>query len=65
MLASSPGTSSAVLAAAVERLLEGYPEPDYTDLARGRILHVFKDRGGLEDETEPVPSEDTGVLVGV
>jgi hypothetical protein len=45
--------------------VEGYPEPDYTDLARGRILHVFKDRGGLEDETEPVPSEDTGVLVGV
>lgn len=45
--------------------VEGYPEPDYTDLARGRILHVFKDRGGQEDETEPVPSEDTGVLVGV
>ena len=45
--------------------VEGYPEPDYSDLARGRILHVFRDRGGLEDETEPVPSVDTGVLVGV
>ena len=43
--------------------VEGYPEPDYTDLARARILHVFKDRGGLEDEPEPVPAEDTGVLV--
>ena len=32
-------------------LLEsGYPEPDYDDLGRARVLHVFRDRGGEEDE---------------
>ena len=30
-----------------------YPEPDYEDIGRARILHVFRDRG--EDE-EPVES---------
>ena len=29
-----------------------YPEPDYEDLGRARILHVFKDRG--EDEEQVV-----------
>ncbi|MFT4537633.1 MAG: hypothetical protein ACI841_003468 [Planctomycetota bacterium] len=29
---------------------EKYPEPDYEDLGRARILHVFKDRG--EEETQ-------------
>jgi hypothetical protein len=37
-----------------------YPEPDYEDLGRARILHIFKDRGG-EDETVPAPSVDEGV----
>lgn len=45
--------------------VESYPEPDYSGLARGRILHVFKDRGGQADETEPAPAEDTGVLLSV
>ena len=27
---------------------KGYPEPDYEDLGRARILHVYKDRGGDE-----------------
>ena len=31
---------------------EHYPEPDYEDVARARILHVFKDRGLDEDEAE-------------
>jgi len=31
--------------------MKGYPEPEYEDLARARILHVFRDRGGraIED----------------
>ena len=41
---------------------EKYPEPDYDDLGRARVLHVFKDRGG-EDEIEPAPSVDEGVPV--
>lgn len=32
---------------------QGYPEPDYEDLGRARIVHVFRDRGGPEDEVEP------------
>ena len=43
---------------------KGYPEPDYEDLARARVLHVFKDRGG-EDESADTPTgvEDRPVLV--
>jgi hypothetical protein len=34
---------------------ENYPEPDYEDLGRARVLHVFRDRGGpAEDDVEPV-----------
>lgn len=38
---------------------EGYPEPDYENLARGRVLHIMKDRGGeeAEDPLDLVPSE--------
>lgn len=43
---------------------ETYPEPDYENLARARILHVFRDRGEQEEPLEtpldftrtPVPS---------
>ncbi len=31
-------------------LRSGYPEPDYEDLGRARVLHVFRDRGGEEEE---------------
>jgi len=31
-----------------------YPEPDYEDLGRARVLHVFRDRGE-EDETADAP----------
>ena len=43
-----------------------YPEPDYEDVGRARILHVFKDRGETDIET-PVPKswEGTPVLSGV
>ena len=44
-----------------------YPEPDYTDLARGRILHLFKDRGRDLDVSD-VPTDVTSnplSLVGV
>ncbi|MHC4937507.1 MAG: hypothetical protein ACYTHK_00890 [Planctomycetota bacterium] len=37
-----------------------YPEPDYEDLGRARVLHVFKDRGE-EEELEPDPAVDEGV----
>jgi len=36
-----------------------YPEPDYEDLGRARVLHVFKDRGG-DEELDPAPSVDEG-----
>jgi len=38
-------------------LQTGYPEPDYEDLGRARILHVFRDRGG--DSDVPVVSPRT------
>jgi hypothetical protein len=31
-----------------------YPEPDYDDVGRARILHIFRDRGD-EDEAAPEP----------
>jgi hypothetical protein len=39
---------------------ERYPEPDYEDLGRARILHIFRDRGE-EEELEPEPTVDEGV----
>ncbi|MEM7518229.1 MAG: hypothetical protein AAF368_15065, partial [Planctomycetota bacterium] len=33
---------------------KGYPEPDYQEIGRARILHVFQDRGG-ESELDPTP----------
>ncbi|HUR55977.1 MAG TPA: hypothetical protein VMZ71_17710, partial [Gemmataceae bacterium] len=30
-----------------------YPEPQFADLSRVRVLHVFRDRGGEEEEVEP------------
>jgi hypothetical protein len=30
-----------------------YPEPKFDDLSRVRVLHVFRDRGGHEEEVEP------------
>lgn len=37
----------------------GYPEPDYDDLGRARVLHVFRDRGGEEDEVLTPTDHDT------
>jgi hypothetical protein len=37
---------------------EGYPEPDYENLARARVLHVMKDRGG-EGDGDPLESLPT------
>jgi hypothetical protein len=31
----------------------GYPEPKFDEVSRFRVLHVFKDRGGHEEEVEP------------
>ncbi|MFN0053777.1 MAG: hypothetical protein ACKV0T_16480 [Planctomycetales bacterium] len=44
----------------------GYPEPDYAEVGRARILHVFKDRGETS-EWEPAPRdfERIPVLSGV
>ena len=30
-----------------------YPEPSFAELSRVRVLHVFRDRGGEEEEVEP------------
>jgi hypothetical protein len=48
-----------------DRSSKPYPEPDYEDVGRARILHVFKDRGEHE-EREPVPEsfDDVPVLSG-
>lgn len=45
---------------------KSYPEPDYQEIGRARILHVFKDREETE-QFEPVPDsrEGTPVLTGV
>ena len=37
--------------------VRGYPEPDYEDLSRARILHVFVDRGGDAEPSIPVPTD--------
>jgi len=42
---------------------QGYPEPDYDDLGRARVLHLFKDRGG-DEETDPAPRVDEGITLG-
>jgi hypothetical protein len=40
-----------------------YPEPDYEDIGRARILHVFVDRGGADEPVDvPVDSESEPVL---
>ena len=31
-----------------------YPEPDYEEVGRARILHIFRDRGG-DEEQAPTP----------
>ena len=31
---------------------DGYPEPDYDEIGRARILHLFRDRGGEEEDLE-------------
>ena len=40
----------------------GYPEPDYDQIGRARILHVFKDRGECE-AFDPVPESSEGIPV--
>jgi hypothetical protein len=43
----------------------GYPEPDYEEIGRARILHIFKDRGE-EEAWEPLPweTDDVPLLSG-
>ncbi len=36
----------------------GYPEPDYEMLGRARILHLFRDRGGAEEEVSTPRASD-------
>jgi len=38
-----------------------YPEPDYEEVGRARILHVFRDRGE-DEELEPTPDESDHLL---
>lgn len=64
-----PGTCVVIhnfdLATSAAHGRENYPEPDYDEIGRARILHVFKDR--QEDEelaTTPDSSEGIPVLSG-
>jgi len=41
---------------------EVYPEPDYENLGRARILHVFRDRGE-QDEPLDIPRDTTDIPV--
>jgi hypothetical protein len=43
---------------------KGYPEPDYEELARARILVVFKDRGDGEQQDEVPLTLDRLLLTG-
>ncbi len=44
---------------------EKYPEPDYREMGRARILHIFRDRGGEKEEIiDPVESDDIFSPVG-
>lgn len=38
---------------------DGYPEPDYENVGRGRVLHIMRDRGGddVEDPIDSLPIE--------
>jgi len=47
-----PGLSVVVVELGLDESLgsDVYPEPDYEDIGRARILHVFRDRGGEEEE---------------
>ena len=31
----------------------GFPEPTFDEVSRFRVLHLFKDRGGQDDEVSP------------
>ncbi|MEX0866788.1 MAG: hypothetical protein WD030_05475 [Pirellulales bacterium] len=43
-----------------------YPEPEYDDISRARVLHVFRDRGEMEAMDEiPIDFSDVPVPVGV
>jgi hypothetical protein len=61
-----PGTRVVVdeydLAGSSTHELSGYPEPEYKELARARIVHVFRDRGEQE-EPEFVPTGSEGAPI--
>jgi hypothetical protein len=61
-----PGTRVVVdeydLGGSTTHELSGYPEPDYKELARARILHVFRDRGE-EEATDFVPTGSEGAPI--
>ena len=41
-----------------------YPESEYEQASRARVLHLYRDRGGEEQRTEaPVMSDDLPLLV--
>ena len=42
-----------------------YPEPDYEQLGRARILHVFRDRGGEDAEDVTIPDFDCLPIAGL
>lgn len=42
----------------------GFPDPDHDELARARILHLFRDRGGELDDVSPRTPSRTEPLVG-
>ena len=43
---------------------KGYPEPDYEDLGRARILHIYKDRGG-DEVSDDIPDDLSSLPIPV
>ncbi len=58
MMSGIPGVRVLIQEVGLERSLDAsnYPEPDYEDIGRARVLHVFRDRGG-DEETFDVPAD--------
>jgi len=66
MLAGVPGIRAIIQEVDLEEGLDSkrYPEPDYEDIGRARVLHLFRDRGGdVESSDVPTESDRLPVLV--
>lgn len=64
MLVGMPGIRAIIQEVGLEKPLDSktYPEPDYEDIGRARVLHLFKDRGGDVEPVE-IPTDFEGIPV--